>query len=286
MLSGNSILHVRQGIGTLYSKDCVAGYYNDLTEKVTKDDPNILVPQYQVNSEEKIYFPIGIFQYGLAAYDLFLRTEDPVYEKKLLACADWATENQQEDGGWVTFAFKNKEHPYSAMAQGEAISMLIRAHICTGKDAYLQAAIKAKGFMLKPITEGGTTEYRDEDVLLYEYTAEPIVLNGWIFALWGLYDYCKYVKDKNAESVLNATLEALKKKLPTFDTGYWSKYDGGARVCSPFYHGLHIAQLQVMYDLFDDPIFNEYAEKWAAYQKSFWKPKKAFVKKVWQKVFE
>ena len=39
MLTGNSISHVKQGAGSCYSKTEVAGYYNDLTEKVTKDDP-------------------------------------------------------------------------------------------------------------------------------------------------------------------------------------------------------------------------------------------------------
>ena len=46
MLTGQSISHVNQGAGTCYSRDCVAGYYNDLTEKITKDEPSILVPKY------------------------------------------------------------------------------------------------------------------------------------------------------------------------------------------------------------------------------------------------
>ena len=45
MMTGKSISHVNQGVGTCYSKTEVAGYYNDLTEKVTKDDPDILVPK-------------------------------------------------------------------------------------------------------------------------------------------------------------------------------------------------------------------------------------------------
>ena len=67
---------------------------------------------------------------------------------------------------------------------------------------------------------------------------------------------------------------------------YWSRYEDGKRICSPFYHKLHIAQLRVMYDLFGDEIYREYADKWEAYQNSFWKPKRAFLKKAFQKVFE
>ena len=286
MLTGQSISHVNQCVGTCYSKTEVAGYYNDLTEKVTKDDPDILVPQYTVDTGEKIYFSIGIFQYGLAAYDLFLKTGDKTYKNKLIACADWAVENQQEDGGWVTFAYKDPDHPYSSMAQGEAISMLIRAHIVTKDERYMSAAHKAKKFMLSPINEGGTAEHSANGVLLYEDTNNPVILNGWIFSLWGLYDYCKYAKDENAQEELEETLSALKKYLPRFDIKYWSKYEDGKRIAAPFYHKLHIAQLNVMYDLFGDEIYKEYADRWEKYQNSFWKPKRAFVKKALQKIFE
>ena len=79
----------------------VAGYYNDLTEKVTKDDPDILVPKYYVDTGEKVYFSIGIFQYELAAYDLYLKTSEAAYEKKFISCAEWALDNQQKTVvGW------------------------------------------------------------------------------------------------------------------------------------------------------------------------------------------
>ncbi len=286
MLTGKSIHHVNQGRGTCYSKDGVAGYYNDLTEKVTKDDSSILVPKYKVDTGEEIYFSIGVFQYGLAAYDLLLQTGEQIYRDKLLACAEWALENQESGGGWVTFAYKRAENNYSSMAQGEGISMLIRAHILTGDERFADAAHKAREFMLTPITDGGTAEYIDEGVLLYEDTCNPVILNGWIFSLWGLYDYCKYFCDQQSRDVLEKTLAALCNKLPSFDTKYWSKYEDGKRICSPFYHKLHIAQLEVMYDLFGDDVYKDYADKWASYLKSFWKPKRAFVKKAFQKLFE
>ena len=286
MMTGKSISHVNQGVGTCYSKTEIAGYYNDLTEKVTKDDPNILVPKYHVDTGEEIYFSIGIFQYGLAAYDLFLKTHDEIYKNKLIACADWAVANQQADGGWVTFAYNKPEAPYSSMAQGEGISMLIRAAIVTGDKRFTNAADKARVFMLKPICEGGTTEYDGENVVFYEDTDNPVILNGWIFSLWGLYDYCKYFRDKESDIILKRTLETLKRKLPDFDTKYWSKYDDGKNICSPFYHKLHIAQLNAMYDLFGDSIYKDVADKWEKYQNSYWKRKRAFCKKVMQKIFE
>lgn len=286
MMTGNSISHVNQEIGTCYSKTEIEGYYNDLTEKVTKDEPDILVPQYYVDTGEKIYFSIGIFQYGLASYDLFLLTNEEKYKEKVIACANWATKNQKEDGSWEAFTYKTPEHPYSSMAQGEGISLLLRAYIATQDIQYLSSAHMAKDFMLKPILEGGTTEYCNKEVYLPECTHYSLVLNGWIFALWGLYDYWKYTGDTEVKAVLDATLVSLKKKLPEYDIKYWSKYDDGKRICSPFYHKLHISQLIVMHDLFGDSIYKEYAEKWEKYQNSFWKSRKAFLVKAIQKVME
>lgn len=286
MLTGQSISHVNQGVGKCYSKTEVAGYYNDLTEKVTKDDPSILVPQYYVDTGEKIFFSIGVFQYGLAAYDLYLQTNDDRYLNKLIACADWAVENQQEHGGWITFAYQNPKQPYSAMAQGEAISMLIRAYRVSGKKEYLSATHKAKDFMLKPISDGGTAEYSGDDVYLYECTYAPLILNGWIFALWGLYDYCKYFNDEKTQMLLQATLASLQRSLSDFDLKYWSKYDAKQRICSLFYHRLQIAQLQVMYDLFGDTTYKLYADQWELHLNSCWKPKIAFLIKAIQKLCE
>lgn len=286
MLTGQSISHVNQGAGSCYSRDCVAGYYNDLTEKITKDDPSILVPKYYVDSGEEIFFSIGIFQYGLGAYDLYLQTGQQQYLDKLIACADWAVANQEPNGAWDTFSYQNPEHPYSSMAQGEGISLLLRALIATKDEKYFKAATLAKEYMLIPLEDGGTTGYDGEDVVLYEDTEDPVILNGWIFSLWGIYDYWKYTKDAPTGDILDRTVRTLVRQLDDFDIKYWSKYDAGNRICSPFYHELHIAQLRVMHDLFGNRDFLDTANKWETYQNSFWKSKKAFLCKAIQKIKE
>jgi len=67
---------------------------------------------------------------------------------------------------------------------------------------FIHAIHKAKDFMLKPISEGGTTEYAGDDVIFYEDTDTPVILNGWIFSLWGLYDYYKHFKDEDTNIIL------------------------------------------------------------------------------------
>lgn len=286
MLRGHSISHVNQGVGELYSPNEILGYYNDLTEKVTRDDPNILVPKYYVDTGEELYFSIGIFQYGLAAYDLFLKTKDEVYKKKLLACAEWALENQQDDGSWVTFLYEHPTHPYSSMAQGEACSMLLRAMKVENNNKYYDAAKKAIDFMLLPLNKGGTTIYDGDDIYLYEYTEEPLVLNGWIFSYWGLRDFSIISRNKEIEKITDATLKTIIKTLPQYDLKYWSRYDITRRIASPFYHRLHIAQLKAMYDLTGETQFKNYADKWQSYYNNPFCKGIAFINKAIQKIFE
>ena len=287
MMLGKSSYHVNQDEGKLYSKTEVKGYYNNLTEKITKyGKPGELIPKTVVDTGDEIYFSIAIFQYGLAAYDLYLDNKSEEMKKIVIACADWAVENQDDEGRWVTFAYENTNMPYSAMAQGEAISLLIRANYLIETDRYTATIEKAFEYMLKPLEDGGPTKYEDEKVYFYECPADPLILNGWIFSIWGLWDYVKEYKNSNAGTILQRTLKTLEVTLPKYDIKYWSKYEDGRRIASPFYHALHIAQLNVMYELTGIEVFQEYAIKWNHYQESWINRSRAFAKKAFQKVFQ
>lgn len=288
MLAGKSIYHVNQGVGRVYSIEKVEGYYNDLTEKVTRGEelPPGEVPMTIVDSGDQIHFPIAIFQYGLGAYDLYLLNQDPQMLEKMRVCADWAVDNQEQSGGWNTFSFENEDHPYSSMAQGEGISLLLRAYKTTKGEQYLQSAKRAVEFMLLPISEGGTTEYKGKDVYFYECTHDPLILNGWIFSLWGLFDYLKIVDNTEIKNIYRRSIQTVINTLSEFELGYWSKYELGRRIASPFYHKLHIAQFNVMHDITREERFFEYAVKWQKYEKNILCKNLAFSKKVIQKICE
>ena len=289
MLAGKSIMHVNQNEGPCFEPGELKGYFNNLTEKVLKDPEtlaNRALPSAVDESGNPVVFPVTIFQYGLGAYDLYLQTKEECYRDQFMQCAQWALKNQLASGAWSNFYFVYPENPYGAMCQGEGASLLLRAYKTTGETHFFDAAKKALDFMLKPIAEGGTAEYDGEDLILLEYTHLPAVLNGWIFALFGLYDMVATGYGDAYRAPLKKTVATLAKRLPLFDNRYWSLYDLDGKITSPFYHKLHIAQLSVMADAFDHPIFKEYAEKWAKYEKSFWNPKRAFVKKAIQKILE
>lgn len=290
MLSGKSIDHVNQNIGKHFSLNSISGYYNDLTEKVTKSPIPIesdILPTVTTESGESVYFPVAVFQYGLGCYDLYNQTEDKKYLRKFLLCADWAKEQIDEKGRWNNFFFYKPETPYGAMAQGEGVSLLLRAYKETKDSTYLDIARKAIEFMIIPLEDGGTTKYEDGDVYLMEYTFKGMVLNGAIFAWWGLYDYVVAMNDEGRyKRILEQSLQSLIKTLPRFKCKIWSMYSLDGLIASPFYHNLHIAQMQAMYKLTGDEIFNTYAKRWKKQQKNILCQSLAFVTKAMQKIAE
>ena len=52
------------------------------------------------------------------------------------------------------------------------------------------------------------------------------------------------------------------------------------------FDNLHIQQLKVMFDITNNQIFKTYAEKFEKYEKGFFNRKRAFIKKVVQKILE
>lgn len=290
MLTGKSVWHVNQDIGKYFSKNEIRGYYNNMTEKVTKM-PELLdndeLPKLNLGNDKFTYFPVAIFQYGLGAYDLYLQTKDKLYEKKFFQCVNWAIEHQDLDGRWNNFSHYCPENPYGAMAQGEGASLLIRAYTHTGKQEFLNAAKRAIDYMLISLEEGGTTKYNGEDLFLMEYTFKGMVMNGSIFAWWGLYDYVVVTNDKGKyNDSQDKALKTLVKVLPKFKCSYWSMYSLDGLISSPFYHNLHIAQMQAMYELTGITLFKEYAERWEKQQRNPFCKGLAFVRKSIQKILE
>lgn len=290
MLTGKSVWHVNQNIGTCFSVAEIKGYYNNLTAKVTMQ-PELLdshsLPLLEIGKGRYVESGVAIFQYGLGAYDLFLLTNEERYHKKFLQCVEWAVRKQEQSGAWDNFSYFYPNHPYGAMAQGEGASLLIRAYVDTGNIEYLRRAQKAIDFMLADKENGGTTAYSSNDVIFLEYPHRKAVFNGWIFAWWGLYDYVFATKDKEwYKECLEKSLHTIEIFLPSFANSYWSVYDLENRIASPFYHNLHIAQMQAMYELTGHEIFNQYAKRWAKQQKNPFCKSLAFVKKAFQKIVE
>ena len=291
MLTGQSIYHVNQSIGEYFQKDKICGYYNNMMEKVQKAPQyvdNEDMPSLDLGNGKQFFFPVGIFQLAFGLLDLYYKFHEEKYKAKFRQCADWALAHQMETGAWDNFSYYYSNNPYGAMAQGEGASLLIRAYVQFKEEKYLSAAKKAIDFMLLSNTEGGCTEYSGEkNVLLLEYPHRKAVLNGFIFSWWGLYDYVLVTGEGGVyKKVLKESLDTLIGLLSQFRGSYWSVYDLEGRMASPFYHNLHIAQMQAMYELTGESIFDEYAKCWERQQKNPICKGLAFIKKSIQKILE
>lgn len=247
------------------------------------------------------YNPIAIAQYGLANYNAFVRTRDPERRRKALRIADWLVRNLEPNAAglrvWMHHFDWEYRSPlrapwYSGLAQGQGISMLLRAHAETGEARYLEAAREAFVPMTRTTADGGVIDVDSKGFRwIEEYLVTPPthILNGLIWALWGVYDLHLATSDPQAKALWDDSLKTLRANLSSYDTGFWSLYEqSGTRmrmVASRFYHRLHIVQLRVMRRLTGEPLFAETADRWEAYAGRRWNRSRAFVHKAVFKVF-
>lgn len=273
MARGHSYWHLSQGEGTQFVPGALEGYFNDLTGKAAWPgavDP-LGLPLVSVNGRLQ-YFPVTVLQKGLGHWDLWLRSgrNDPAQRNQFERIARWAVATQDERGGWRVPDVGAAVSAYSAMSQGQGISLLCRAYSTNQGSEYISAAIKAAHLMLAPEAAGGTAYLAPEGIVLEETPLHQrrTILNGWIFALYGLHDLGLVVEDQGFRVALLSTVTALAALLPTFDAGFWSYYDSSGRVASPFYHRLHISQLRAMQKSFPDvaPVFSAAASRFEYYQ--------------------
>lgn len=270
ILTGGTEVAVEQGIGRCFHVGELAGYWNDLTGKVS---PNTLldregVPVSVIAGGRKVNFPIAVFQYALGRYDLSLLEPGRAGEhiSALKVCADWAIASQRADGSWDAFGpIGSRKYTVSSMAQGEGCSMLLRAHRALSDDRYLEAALEAARFMLADFADGGTAIREGGGLFLEEYPQEPrrSVMNGWVFSLFGLYDAS--LADGSFWKPFALSSQTLACHLDDYDSGYWSLYDLERRIASPAYHTLHIAQLRAMAELSGDDRFSDKAARFEGY---------------------
>ena len=230
------------------------------------------------------YNPIAIAQYGLGNYNLWRRTKDPDCRRKFMLVADWLSSHLEQNRHGLAvwnhhfdWEYRNtlKAPWYSGLAQGQGISLLVRAHKDSGELKYLNAAHSALASFLTPVSEGGIAfTDEQEDLWFEEYIVTPPthILNGFIWASWGVYDYFLATGDGSARQLFDGAVQTLLHNLNRYDLGFWSLYEqSGTRlpmVASAFYHRLHIVQLRVMHRLTGEEEFVRVAKRWEDYTRS------------------
>jgi heparosan-N-sulfate-glucuronate 5-epimerase len=256
-----------------------ASYYLDFTVKADHPGPfdSHGVPFTVYGGKiGRQHYPIDIAQYALGHHARWLASGSDAHRLIFLRQADWLAENLMPTraadvaGLWMAnFDWHELQAPWpSAMAQGQGLSVLVRAHAMTGLPIYLERAHAAYAGLLLPVDEGGVTRYDDGMPFFEEApTVRPSrILNGFIFALWGAMDYRDVGGAPAAQRICAQAEENLLRYLPRFDIGFWTRYDlqDGLipRVCSAFYQELHVHQMTAMYQAVPNEAYYNYARRW------------------------
>lgn len=222
---------------------------------------------------------VFLAQWALGCFERHVAGEGEEWLEGARAGADLLLEGQRADGALVhRFGFPHTfplRPPWvSGMAQGEAASLLVRVGAATGDERYADAAVRALGPLEVPSAEGGASALLDGRPFPEEYPTEPpsLVLNGGIFALWGLHDVAAALGEERAHRRFEDGVDALAESIDRWDTGYWSLYDlfphPVPNVASAAYHALHSIQLRATDMIAPRPELAAAADRFEAYGRS------------------
>ncbi len=125
------------------------------------------------------------------------------------------------------FHFDGGAPPWtSGLSQGTALQVLARAYARFHEPLYLTTAQRALGiFRVAPPTGVRLATKAGAWYVQYTYAPHDLILNGFIQALVGLYDYTKLTGDARGESLFEAGDAEARVEVPHYDTGAWSHYD-------------------------------------------------------------
>lgn len=296
--------HEKPEVNEATTIDQLGQYYMTFFDKTHYPGPfdqnGIPLLDYQ-GQVGKQYNPIAIAQYGLGHYNLYKQTNEKKYLESARKQADWLVNNleinQQGAKVWMhhfdwEYRDKLKAPWYSALAQGNGISLLVRIYLATKDQKYYEAAKKAFPSLLTKISEGGALYIdKNNNDWLEETIVDPPthILNGFLWTLFGIWDYWLLTQDQPAKDLFDRCIQTLKNNLKNFDIGWWSLYEqSGTKMrmlASPFYHSLHIIQLKILYKITNEAIFEEYAEKWGRYKRNWLYRKMSLIYKSIFKIF-
>lgn len=245
-----------------FNPDVVEAYYLDYSSKTLATTPSAGL------------VPADLAQLALGWWSRHLAGESSADSSFLEICRELERRATREEGkAWWPYAVAVPKYGlrppwHSAMAQGQIASVFTRAFGLTRDTRYAALARAAVHTLLPPSPLVSTTP---SGPILEEAPSTPAshILNGWIFALWGVRDVSLALDEAAARRLYRSSLSALREMLPRYDVGWWSRYSlfphALRDLAKPFYHRLHVDQLQIIGRAENLPEFTERAERWRRY---------------------
>lgn len=231
------------------------------------------------------YTPVTLAFFALGNFAQCNFHKLDLFERRFREVAEWFLQHQVEarnTGGVWLHRFPMPHLPVlleyvpgawiSAMAQGLAVSVLVRAYHAFNERQFLESARHALQPFQYSIFDGGVAYALPNDQLfLEEFPANPPmhVLNGALFAALGLAEYLQIIDDEALSRVYQKVLAGIRTLLPRFETGYGSLYDLRRRqIANAGYHDLHVQLLRALGKLADEKEFLATSQRWRTYRQS------------------
>lgn len=250
----------------------------DLASITLTDNEDIILFE---KDAQTYYHPVLILETAIAALAEYERNSEKKYLDLAKKYMDQLIKIGQKSKNALLFAYpfdfalhglKNRgdllEAPwYSGMAQGEALTVLVRLYRLTVQDKYLESAEQVFNsfYLIKGKDKPYISEIDSRKFFwIEEYPSESSckALNGFIFALYGLYEYFMVTKKAQAKDLLEACLTTIYENLESYrNQGDLSFYCLGHGKLSETYHKVHIKQLKMLYKITGESYFQEMAKK-------------------------
>jgi len=252
--------------GSFFDDSTVRGYFIDFRAKT-------LSPEAKAPSR---LLPADLAQLALGWWDRGLAGDQRTMEAFEYLCTilEQRAEIEGDEWRWAYHVeipkYKIEPPTYSAMAQAQIASTFVRAYLAGGNARHAEVALAA----VRPLVKGGDSDLvsvTSAGPVLEESPSNPPshILNGWIYSLWGLWDVAVALGDEGARVAYSATLNCLRQMLDKYDIGWWTRYSLYPHrlpdLAKPFYHRLHIDQMEVLYRVTGFDEFGSAARRWRGY---------------------
>lgn len=251
-------------------------YTYNLNYPLVADSAGIILFEYQ---DTTYYHPVVISVYMLWFLDSYLKTSNPAYLDKGRLYADKLMElsYKERDSYYFPYDFDWNLHKiegedlfapwFSGMAQGQALSGIVRLALYSGEEKYRRFADKIFTSFKNMEIDGEPWTVTLDDSGYYWIEEYPLpepthVLNGFIYGVYALYDYYQMTKSEESLKYLRASLTTLKHYVPFYRRpGMRSVYCLKHRhPATEKYHRIHTEQLNMLYKMTGDIFFKAMAD--------------------------
>jgi hypothetical protein len=205
--------------------------------------------------------PVSVIQYGLGYYDDCIEECTEEMKSAIKNAADWIV--NENVSGWLLNYYSYRLHgtyevllsPFvSAMDQGMAISFMLRAYALFEDPKYYEVANELLSTFYTERQEYGrwiAALDESDDLWFEEYPVEgglAKTLNGFIFALIGLYEKAEHDNDSRARYLFEEGMKTLENNIMKYDSGDIMYYCLKHKVKSLGYHKVVLSQLEYLAD--------------------------------------